>query len=146
MTEQIAREKKQSNRPVKVTSPSKKLLKLLDSLIPDFKKLQVKVDVIFKQARAEGFPDEETGAMIRMRMDDNYSERTIRRVLPGTAKREYNANPDVTNEKDSDKMSEAEPEAVYQMNPQEYRSEDLEQYDKPFLCEIIRYLEKKLGV
>lgn len=39
-----------------------------------------------------------------------------------------------------------EPEAVYQMDPAEYRSEDLEQYDKPFLCDIIRYLEKKFGI
>lgn len=26
------------------------------------------------------------------------------------------------------------------------KPEDLEQYDKPALCEIIRYLEKRLGV
>lgn len=41
---------------------------------------------------------------------------------------------------------EQEPEAVYQMDPSTYRTEDLEQYDKLFLCEIIRYLEKRLGI
>lgn len=104
MTVQVKKKK----RNVQVLVPSKKLLALLDSLVPDMKKTKQRVKEIFDQSRKEGFPDDEIGSMIRMRMDGNYTERYIRMVLPETAKRAYERNVDVTNEKKSEKISETE--------------------------------------
>jgi hypothetical protein len=65
---------------------SKTLDGLLENLIPDFDKLQPKVDAVFEQGRKEGFSDMETGDLIRNKMKKNYTDRTIQRVLPASAK------------------------------------------------------------
>jgi len=65
---------------------SKKLEQLLADLGPDFGKLETKIDVIFEQGRKEGFSDIEIGDLARSKMNEHYSDRTIRRVLPDTAK------------------------------------------------------------
>lgn len=98
---------------VEVVRPSKKLIKLLDSLKLNFSKLKKRVDEIFRVARAEGFPDDEIGKMIRMRMDGEYSEATIRRVLPSTAKAKTIA---VNNAKKAFKMNASEQEKQSENN------------------------------
>ena len=65
---------------------SKKLEQLLIDFGPDFGKLETKKDAVFEQGRKEGFNDMEIGDMIRSAMKDHYSDRTIRRILPDTAK------------------------------------------------------------
>jgi hypothetical protein len=65
---------------------SKKLEQLLMDLAPDFGKLETKRDAVFEQARKEGFNDMEIGDMIRSSMQEHYSDRTIRRILPDSAK------------------------------------------------------------
>ena len=64
--------------------PSKEIELLLSEL--DFGKVQTKVNAIFEQGRKEGFSDVEIGGWIRSRMKGVYSDRTIRNVLPDTAK------------------------------------------------------------
>lgn len=66
--------------------PSKDFDKLLSSLGPDFGKLQDKVNACFDKGRNEGFSDMEIGSMIRTELKKHYSDRTIRNVLPDTAK------------------------------------------------------------
>lgn len=137
---------------------SKKIDLLLKEVAIEFEKVKPKIDAVFVQGRLEGFGDKEIGQWIREAMKGKHSERNIQRVLPETAKdttKQHVGTKPVFNSS-GDKMSAdehentesqtEEPEAVYQMNPDEYRSEDLEQYDKQFLCAIIRYLEKRLGV
>ncbi|MPZ06622.1 MAG: hypothetical protein GEU26_09440 [Nitrososphaeraceae archaeon] len=66
--------------------PSKKLEQLLADLAPDFGKLKPKIDAVFEQGRKEGLTDMEIGSMIRTELRKHYSERTIQRILPETAK------------------------------------------------------------
>ena len=61
-------------------------------LAPDFGKLETKKDAIFEQGRKEGFNDMEIGDMIRSKMQEHYSDRTIRRILPDTAKHTKHAS------------------------------------------------------
>lgn len=150
---------------VTVKRPSKQLEKALDALALDFAKLQTKVDAVFTIGRKEDYNDREIGNMIREKMKEHYSQSTIQRAFEKypEAKQQQNHEKVVkkntfdekkqSNHKQSKpktsndtKQEEHEPEAVYQIEPETYRSEDLEQYDKPFLCEIIRYLERKLGI
>lgn len=84
MTEQ--EEKPKPKRNTKVVFASKKLLELIASLKPDFRKLKERVDEIFAQAKEEGYPALETGLLIRHELEDHYSERTIQRLLPTEAK------------------------------------------------------------
>ncbi len=65
---------------------SKILQRLLEALAPDFNKLQDKVNEVFQQGRREGLNDMEIGEMVRDAMKDHYTYRTIRNVLPNTAK------------------------------------------------------------
>lgn len=90
MTEQIQKQK-----------PSKKLEQLLADLIPDFGKLETKVNAILEQGRKEGLDDVTIGDLIRSKMQEHYSDRTIRRVLPKAAKHSEFANK-------ADKMSASE--------------------------------------
>lgn len=137
---------------------SKKVDLLLKEVAMEFEKVKPKIDAVFVQGRLEGFGDKEIGQWIREAMKGKYTDRQIRNVIPESAK-DLSKSHDTTKPvfKDSEEIISAdehentesqneEPEAVYQMNPDEYRSEDLEQYDKQFLCAIIRYLEKRLGV
>jgi hypothetical protein len=190
----------------------------------DFGKVQTKVDAIFKQGRKEGFSDIEIGGWIRSRMNGVYSDRTIRNVLPDTAKHQEKvrsaektsanerppleiptAKVEPTNkslpslevrtvegiENDGDIMtdhrppqqqesiasanpstevkprelsqSQPEPQIIQQPNktlreqpkhtevqgyhtiaPREYRVEELDQYDKLTLIEVVKYLHKEL--
>jgi hypothetical protein len=59
---------------------SKKLEKLIANLVPDFGKLETKVNAIFEQGRKESFGDKEIGDMIRSKMKEYHSDRAIRRV------------------------------------------------------------------
>lgn len=86
---------------------SKTLDQLLTSLSPDFDKLQSKVKVVFEQGRKEGFNDMEIGDLVRSKMEAHYSDRTIRRVLPNSAKQQQ----DHINQK-ADKMSAPERELI----------------------------------
>ena len=100
MEEQVEKPK----RNAKVTTASKKLLDLIAALPkPDFRKLKVRINEIFKVARKEGYPDNATGILIRQELEPHYSESTIRRVLPSTAKhtamiRNTNEKTDIAND------------------------------------------------
>jgi hypothetical protein len=50
---------------------------LLNSLLPDLDKLQPKIDAVFQQGRKEGFDDMEIGDLVRSKMKDHYTNRTI---------------------------------------------------------------------
>lgn len=65
---------------------SKTLDQLLAALAPDFDKLQPKVNAVFEQGRKEGLDDLVIGDLVRSKMNDHYSQSTIQRVLPKTAK------------------------------------------------------------
>jgi hypothetical protein len=95
---------------------SKELQVALDNLLIDFEKLQSKVDKVFDLGRKEGLDDMKIGSLVRKKMKEEYSQRTIQRVLPETAKRDYNMNKNkndtVTNEQESDKMSDSEQETI----------------------------------
>lgn len=67
-------------------APSKTLTDLLDNLAPDFEKLQSKIDRIFQVGRQEGLKDMDIGNLVRERMEQHYSQATIRNVLPESAK------------------------------------------------------------
>jgi hypothetical protein len=70
---------------------SKILNKPLQKLGPDFGKLQSKVDAVFEQGRKEGFSDMEIGEFVRYKMKEHHTDRTIRAVLPNTAKHQEKA-------------------------------------------------------
>jgi hypothetical protein len=71
---------------VKFKKPSKMLEAALNALSLDFGKLQAKVNKVFEIGRKENYPDMEIGDMVREKMKEEYSDRTISRVLPETAK------------------------------------------------------------
>ncbi|MGC1132843.1 MAG: hypothetical protein WA941_08470 [Nitrososphaeraceae archaeon] len=180
---------------------SKTLDQLLDALSPDFDKLQPKVDAVLEQGKKEGFSDMEIGALIRSKMQEHYSDRTIRRVLPDIAKHTKHASKHKTQ---PDKMSGSEREPInlddkdvkvepvagtqeepvtaesirkmaenildlsptntqpnnktieqpgpkevqgrHNIAPEEYKIEELEQYDKPSLIEIVKLLDNNNAV
>jgi hypothetical protein len=65
---------------------SKILERLLEALAPDFNKIQEKVNEVFEQGRREGLDDMEIGSLVREQMKEHYSQATIKRVLPKSAK------------------------------------------------------------
>lgn len=87
--------------------PSKKLEQLLADLGPDFSKLETKKDAIFEQGRKEGFSNMEIGDLVRSKMKEHYSDRTIRRLLPDTAKQQQDHS-----KQKADKMSASEREPI----------------------------------
>lgn len=75
MTVQQIRKKKK--KPVSQT-----LQDALDAIpSPEFEKLQTKVDRVFEIGRAEGFTDKQIGKLVRMKMKEHYSQRTIQNVF-----------------------------------------------------------------
>lgn len=140
---------------------SKKLEELLKRLNSEFKKLDVTIEEIFTQGRAEGFTDKEIGDWIRERMKGNYTKQTISRVLPETAKnpkmdRNKIVNKKLTNENTNATNPTLTPEAEehdeavqtqygkFQIKPDEYLIEDLNKYDTDLLIKIIKHLDKKV--
>lgn len=87
--------------------PSKTLEQLLADLAPDLGKLKPKVNAIFEQGRKEGLDDMEIGKMVRSKMKEHYSDRTIQRVLPDTVKGSQGPKHGITSDK-NDKMSDFE--------------------------------------
>jgi hypothetical protein len=65
---------------------SKILQRLLEALAPDFNKLQDKVNAVFEQGRRDGLSDMEIGDLVRTQMKEHYSQSTIQRVLPKSAR------------------------------------------------------------
>ena len=60
---------------------SKIVEKLLDARSPDFDKLQSKVDAVFEKGRQEGLSDMDIGSMVRTKLKNHYSDRTIQHNL-----------------------------------------------------------------
>jgi len=178
---------------------SKKLEQLLADLGPDFGKLETKIDVIFEQGRKEGFSDMEIGDLVRSKMKEHYSDRTIRRLLPDTAKQQQDhskqkadkmsaserppinlddkdvkvepvietqeepvttesirkiaenvlnlsPNPQPNNNKTIEQPGPKEVQGRHNIAPEEYKIEELEQYDKPSLIDIIKLLDNNNAV
>lgn len=141
--------KKQTQKTVvnlQVKEPSEALKALLDGLTPDFVKLQEKVDGIFAKGREEGFEDMVIGDWVRGKMKDHYTDRTITRVLPETAKHMKHAS---KTKDEPDKMSGSETETdedspiIWQMKPEEYLLPDVETYDKSYLVKLVKYLDSE---
>lgn len=143
---------------------SKELQAALDNLLIDFEKLQSKVDKVFDLGRKEGLDDMIIGNLVRRKMKEQFSQRTIQRVLPETAKRDYNMNENkndtVTNEQESDILSDSEQETidttgqepqsqseVNQTDPNRFYKETLTAKNKLIreLKEIIAAKDKKIA-
>ena len=60
---------------------SKIVEKLLDARSQDFDKLQSKVDAVFEKGRQEGLSDMDIGSMVRTKLKNHYSDRTIQHNL-----------------------------------------------------------------
>lgn len=190
---------------------SKKLEQLLADLGPDFGKLETKVDAIFEQGRKEGFSEMEIGGLVRSKMEAHYSDRTIRRVLPDSAKQQQDhskqkadkisasereptlevpadkvkvesasdieegdpspeeqrvarqqyeeavahtkqqINPEKFKQEQSsrplrEQSQSKEVQGIHNIAPEEYKLEELEQYDKPLLIEIVKLLDNNNAV
>jgi hypothetical protein len=88
---------------------SKELEKLIADLAPDLGKLQPKVTKIFAEGRKDGLTDHEIGFMVRTELKKHYSDRTIQRVLPETAKYQEYAS---KHKNKPDKLSGSEPKPI----------------------------------
>ncbi len=64
-----------------IKQPSPRFQKALDDLIPDFGKLQTKVDKCFELGRKEGYDDRNIGSFIREKMKPHYHPNTITNVF-----------------------------------------------------------------
>jgi len=71
MTVQIRRKKKLSQA----------MQDALDALAIDFEKLQPKVDRVFTIGRGEGLSDKEIGKLVREKMKEHYTMRTVQNVF-----------------------------------------------------------------
>lgn len=147
----------------------KNLLKKIP-LIP-FQKLEKWKDAVFELGRAEGFDDMIIGKWIRKAMlEAEYSERTIQRMLPDTAKHIEHQTKQRYQELEPDKMSgydeavtpdtvigtappieqqgqppeDEAPTGYYQIPLEEFKIEDVEQYDRLFLIKVVQHLYKQV--
>ena len=70
-----------------IKQPSKKLKQKLDEVVTHFRNAATLVNEVFTLGREEGFSEKEIGQMIRDRLVQlGYNPRSIRRVLPSSAK------------------------------------------------------------
>lgn len=140
-----------------VKKPSQKLQDLINGMpIAPFQKLKTWKDEVFKIARSEGFDDMEIGRLIRQIMKTEYSDRTIQRILPDTAK-----HTEFTNKADKMSASAFEIPAVvipppsskvlnntvqepsrpgkYNIAPNEYEIEKLDEYEPEYVKEVVKF-------
>ena len=141
----------------------KDLLKRIPQI--PLQKLEKWKDEVFDLGRKEGFDDMVIGKWIRKSMAEaDYSQRRIEQILPDTAKQSYSSyhNTESTNISDyqepvtentttqeipviEQQEQETEPEdeaptGYYQMPVEDFKIEDIEQYDRLFLIKVVQYL------
>jgi hypothetical protein len=119
--------------------PSKRFEQLLADLGPDFGKLETKKDAIFEQGRKEGFSDMEIGDLVRSKMKEHYSDRTIRRLLPDTAKQQQDHS-----KQKADKMSASERPPI-NLDDKDVKVEPvIETQEEPVTTESIRKIAENV--
>lgn len=141
-----------ANEILTAKAPSKKFKDAIADVINGFTKTHNAIVKAFEIGRTEGFSDMEIGNMIKMEMlEAGFTSDHITRMLPDTAKRKYKRyhhqksgkmqdyQKPVTSEEEDDA-----PTGYYQMPPNEYDIEQVEQYDRLYLIEVVKYLHSQL--
>ena len=114
----------------------------LNELLVDFEKLQPKVDRVFEIGKLEGLDDKEIGSMVRNKMKEHYSERTIRKVLPDTAKhsekvRKFAAKSSANEHEDEDE--EKYENTIWHFKAEEFNINDFATRNRGYLIDATEH-------
>ena len=132
-------------------APSKKFKEAIHNVIGGFVKINDALVKAFDIGRAEGFTDMKIGEMIKMEMlEAGFHKDHITRMLPDTAKRKYKRYHHGKRDKLSDYQDlvtteeDDAPTGKYEMDANEYDIDAVEQYDRLYLVNVVKYLHKEL--
>ncbi len=126
--------------------PSKKLKEAIHNVTTDYIKLNDHVAKALEIGTAEGFTAKEIGKLLKIELlEAGFDERHVRRILPHEAKRKYKRY----HHGKSDNLSDYQqtvteeddaPTGYYQGEANEYDIKAVEQYDRPYLIKVVKYL------
>lgn len=119
--------------------PSDRLKQAINNCSLGFKKLADAIHEALELGQQEGFSPKEIGKMIRLELrNNNFSDSTIRRYLPAEAKMLSKVRQQV-----GEFAVNLTAKSDHGLVPKDYQTKNLAKYTKPFLIEIIHYLEQK---
>lgn len=112
-----------------------------------FEKVKDKVDHIIEKWKKKGYSMQTIGKWLRPQLRKYYSPSGVTKLLPQEAKQKQVHKPKPKKVEQSQTFDEEDdaPYGYYQMSPSKYSIKDVEQYDRLYLINVVKYLHNELA-